>query len=367
MLQTTNAVRDFFTIMTTEPQRFIHDFVSKDFLDKNPFVELGKDYELSFHERDIYELFHEFYQQASQNVTSNETRILHDGFKRLMLHFTEALPTDREKRRQSILPLIHYSQAVFFGSPFEAYLGKQRILPEEAKAQFDEGVLVGADRVQECLLPWWWEHYSKSNHLPVVFCDFGLSKQARAWCENKGQILDMRDLMPILNRFCTLNVFFYKAFALLNSPFHRSIWTDIDCAIYRPLSPLFNELKDVYAVMPTTCFKVEQFQLVPGQIKYSLQENEIAYDTAIIATEHQNPLILEWAKQAWGDSHSCFNDQSLLSRIIYEHRYPVKETNKNWFVPSTRIENPAYTIHYAGLEEKKKIMKKKVPIQRKAI
>ncbi len=52
-----------------------------------------------------------------------------------------------------------------------------------------EGILIGCDRNQEWLLPWWWDHYSAHNAYPVAFADFGMSKKALAWCREKGKML----------------------------------------------------------------------------------------------------------------------------------------------------------------------------------
>ena len=52
-----------------------------------------------------------------------------------------------------------------------------------------EGVLTGCDESHEWMLKLWWNYYSQTNTYPVTFCDFGMSKSARLWCEKRGDII----------------------------------------------------------------------------------------------------------------------------------------------------------------------------------
>src|SRR5580692_7422515 len=136
-----------------------------------------------------------------------------------------------------------------------------------------DGILVGADVSQEYLLPWWWDHYSRHNSFPVTWIDFGLSEQMKDWCREKGELISLKicselfmatqDEVSIkensdlpfeiqirpkyINPFQedsdlwkARHIWFKKPFALLQSPYKRSIWLDCDCEIRGNIKELFD-------------------------------------------------------------------------------------------------------------------------------
>jgi hypothetical protein len=54
------------------------------------------------------------------------------------------------------------------------------------------GIIVGSDQTQEWLLPWWWKNYARHNTYPVVFVDFGMSLEKKAWCREHGTLVPLR-------------------------------------------------------------------------------------------------------------------------------------------------------------------------------
>ncbi len=54
-----------------------------------------------------------------------------------------------------------------------------------------KGILIGCDQNQEWMLEWWWAHYSRHNCYPVAFVDFGMSQEAKKWCQSKGHWISL--------------------------------------------------------------------------------------------------------------------------------------------------------------------------------
>ena len=52
-------------------------------------------------------------------------------------------------------------------------------------------ILLGCDSNHEWMLPWWYKHYKAHNEYPVVFADFGMTKQSRRWCKVRGRVIQI--------------------------------------------------------------------------------------------------------------------------------------------------------------------------------
>ena len=123
----------------------------------------------------------------------------------------------------------------------------------------DEGVIVGSDRNQEWLLPWWWMNFRLHNNHPVAFVDFGdMSPSAVSWCQKRGPYFKLNPVTNFVAQkefidpqkaalwekmhptIWSLRLSWYKKpFALQMSPFKRSLWLDVDCQVRGSIEPLF--------------------------------------------------------------------------------------------------------------------------------
>jgi len=194
-----------------------------------------------------------------------------------------------------------------------------------------DGIIVGSDLTQEWLLPWWWDNYQKHNGHPVAFVDFGMSSEKKEWCKERGEFIplqvadifvaekeeiDAKLFSEWENQFgknfwnCR-NAWFKKPLACLQSPFKRTVWIDLDCEIRGPIGELFE------------CDSIAL-----------LKERWDAwiYNSGVIAFTHGLKLIETWADQSFEKNQLFRGDQELLSQIIREMKYPVKELDEkyNW-------------------------------------
>lgn len=165
-----------------------------------------------------------------------------------------------------------------------------------------QGIFTGCDETHEWMLKWWWSHYSAHNSYPVVFCDLGMSKSARLWCETKGTVLALefpKDYITpreqidphLLKKWEPLyknatwgarKAWFHKPFVFPHTPFDETIWIDLDAQVKKPLAPLFDTLQkadDGLALCKDTplrfLLRLELRLLLPKESAY--QAGVIAY------------------------------------------------------------------------------------------
>jgi hypothetical protein len=205
-----------------------------------------------------------------------------------------------------------------------------------------EGILIGADKHQEWLLPWWWKRYRRWNDHPVALIDFGLSEKMLSWAQSRFQLLPAANLsLEVAEKkafspeqakrwqksypgpfWQARKIWFKKPLALSLFPFEQTLWLDIDCEVLGSITPLFSY-----------CDSLSGIGLAPEPISAQewmrdhgfLLPGEILYNSGVVVVRRHSPLILHWAKEAV-EGHQFFSgDQELLSRLIHQHRYQINE------------------------------------------
>lgn len=207
------------------------------------------------------------------------------------------------------------------------------------------GIIVGSDEKQEWLLPWWWENYKRHNDFPVTFVDFGLSEKAKSFCKERGELIEIPlpcSFLGIKEAVCRekqelweaiykemyacwekRSLWHQKPLALLQTPYQHTIWLDTDCEVHNSLSPMFEQIDPVKGIL--LCRE--------GLLnKNDLLEDEVLFNSGVIGFTKGSPHIMEWAQETLLQHSSHFGDQNLLSRLIYERKWPVQLLDKlyNW-------------------------------------
>ncbi|MBS0628502.1 MAG: hypothetical protein JSS09_09885 [Verrucomicrobia bacterium] len=223
------------------------------------------------------------------------------------------------------------------------------------KTLAEKGFIVAADLTQEWLLPWWFENYSKHNNLPVAFVDFGLSKEMKQWCQEKGHYINLpipdvfvaeKDTLPTQhiefweNQFGThfwksRNAWFKKPLACLQSPYQKSVWMDLDCEIKGSLLPIFS--------LPDSAVGLT---IAKG---YSFITDGADVNSGVIFFQRGSPIIEDWAKEAIRNNHVYVGDQDILYDLILKKNLPIGELPSiyNWSRFSESNPN-ALVVHWHG-------------------
>lgn len=228
----------------------------------------------------------------------------------------------------------------------------------------NEGVLTGCNEHQEWMLKIWWHYYRQTNTHPVTFIDFGMTKSARAWCSEHGNVISVTlpHYIPAPQEKIDLERqqiweqcypklwtarkgWFLKPFAFLKTPYENTVWVDLDTLIIKPLTPLFEAAEKTGIALVREVTRAVEKGL---SLKLFLPDEDI-YNSGVIAYRSGLPIMHKWAKKACEESHLFLGDQEILNRLIYEEKTPVFELpsvfNRR---PRDGIDQGTFIIHFAG-------------------
>ncbi len=219
----------------------------------------------------------------------------------------------------------------------------------------NQGVIVGCDQKQEWMLPWWLSHFRTHNDLPVAFIDFGMTSHAKAWCEGHGTLISLeapqgfvypkahisKELAESWEKkygshlWSARGQWFYKPFALLQTPFKETIWLDLDCETLGPVGHLFQKLHR-HSRMALACDNTGPFE-------------EVGYNSGVIVYDVKSPLLIHWALSCVRKNNQFLGDQEVLTHLIHEGHIEVAELpdKYNWVVKNG-INPEAIVLHWSG-------------------
>jgi len=233
----------------------------------------------------------------------------------------------------------------------------------------ENGVLTGCDLNQEWMLKWWWNHYTKQNAHPVAFCDFGMSKSARLWCEKNGIILfcpplTLKTPSPTLKAKWTYlhtnekrKPWFQKPQFFRQTPFQNTIWIDLDCEVRKNLTPLFTLLQNAPSgfVISEDLPRATQAR----KEKKILSEDQKAYMAGVVAFKKTSLLIQKWADACAEQNDQFYSDQDVLNHLLYKDPVPITLLESHFhFLPfeGCKQENDPMIYHHALLQGKLNIL-----------
>lgn len=239
----------------------------------------------------------------------------------------------------------------------------------------DRGILLAADRNQEWLLPWWWNHYIRHNSHPVAIVDLGMTPQARSWCDQRMLSLSFpplklplftKETIPLKRRnqwerlfgayiWGIRPIWFQKPFILQLTPFDTTLWLDLDCMVRVSLETVFQVLQ--FGVQVALAREADSIQIRDGKEKLRI-EGEISYNTGVIGYQKDGeflPLAIERILEA---QEQFVSDQNVISRVLFEHKIPCFELSRlyNWSL-CTGINEEAIIHHYCSAFWKMAILK----------
>ena len=234
----------------------------------------------------------------------------------------------------------------------------------------DSGIIVACDFRQEWLLPWWWRHYQSHNDYPVVFVDFGMSKEGRRWCHERGILIEIPSLRISLTEELSSakrkageerygpgignvrSAWLKKPLALLQFPFEYGLWLDLDCQVRKNLEPIFQGLYLGFEIAVVKDREQNFDFMLP---------NEIHYNSGVIAFR-KGSFLQKFADSLIQRKDQLPGDQEILSRAIFLHKPALLELPAayNWFFPWGANEE-ASIFHYCGGKGKRAILDSFVP------
>ena len=202
----------------------------------------------------------------------------------------------------------------------------------------ERGVICGCDQRQEWLLPWWWERYSFYNSYPVLFCDFGMSKEAKLWCQKHGEVVSValdesfiksrQDISSELEsawsrgnfNWGARSAWFKKPFAFLESPYKISIWLDLDCEVLCHLGNLFEYCSTNMPLAMRAEDKITERAVPCSTI----------YNGGVTVFQHGIDILLEQARLTLSSNQDFSADDVILSFLIEKTKTPIFSLPKEW-------------------------------------
>lgn len=233
------------------------------------------------------------------------------------------------------------------------------------------GVLVGSDASQEWLLPWFYVHFRKYNpDCPIVFADFGMSSEARNWCEERGSLQSVPAIsiesaekpgvlfqgefwqewkLDISSWAPGRLVCFRKPLALAESPFKRTLWLDLDCQVRGDLESLFAMALSSDGLAAAPCGSFCHVNNLSRKRVFLIDK----YNTGVILTEKASPILEQWVSLIEGRV-SFLTDEGSLSFLVDRKEMQITEIPYlyNWPVHAWGENEEALIYHWLGREAK---------------
>lgn len=241
----------------------------------------------------------------------------------------------------------------------------------------DYGIIVGCDKNQEWLLPWWWENYHQHNTKPVAFFDFGMSEESQQFCKERGLYFLVEEknthqedleLIPPEIHFTwriiygeetlknSRSAWFKKPFAAINSPFSIGLWIDLDCHILRCLDPIFSHLQEDDEI---SMRYEHECSTVFDHLLQNSYFDEHLYNSGVILFRKNSRAIRDWVEVIKNSKEKFIGDEHAISRAIYQNLLPVKLLPEIYNDMRLMEDYPeTYIVHYAGVHGKKLIKEK---------
>lgn len=233
-------------------------------------------------------------------------------------------------------------------------------------SSFKDGIIVGCSAEQEMLLSWWWMNFRLHNNHPVTFVNFGnMSSIAQQWCADRGELVTIEvpdnlvtpkeridpqlvQLWDSIHRdmWIIREQWFKKPFALLKSPYERTLWLDLDCQVRGSLSPLFSTCENPAGIAMA---KEADWQQTLNLSRKMILPGQQVFNSGVICYKRHSPVITELAKEAPLQNHLYFGDQHLLIHLLYASNLEFSTFSSlyNWSVHEG-LNMQAVILHWMG-------------------
>lgn len=160
--------------------------------------------------------------------------------------------------------------------------------------KFDKAFLTGCDESQAWMLPWFVENYRKYNTSPLMFSNFGVSKETLQFVEKNFHCVI--DLSKSKERG-----WFKKPRAMLYAPSIKTVWLDTDCEILSNLDPIFNLLKP------------EKLAMVEDK-PWSARRGEIWHNSGVVGFINKPVILHNWCQEV--HDNPSVGDQEVLHGML---------------------------------------------------
>ena len=169
------------------------------------------------------------------------------------------------------------------------------------------GFMTGADSKVEWMLPWFIENFKKYNSSHLLVVDFGMSKEMASYASKHADTL--ADLTSTKGKG-----WFAKPISMMNTPFQKTFWLDLDCEILGKIDDMFDLIEP------------DKLNMVVDR-PWSKRFNTTMYNSGVVGFERVPPILAKWTTGLnpslhRGDQeglHALLDD---LQRMIFINEIP---------------------------------------------
>ena len=177
-------------------------------------------------------------------------------------------------------------------------------MPDMSKA-----FMIGSDDKTEWMIPWFVENYKKHNNISLTVVDFGMSDSMLQWLE---QNVDSMGEMRIDTNGGPK--WFLKPLAMMNSPYTKTCWIDVDCEVLGDISGIFD------LIVP------QKLNMV---VDRPWSKNGIMYNSGVVGFQGRPEILQKWhqqimARPARGDQETLYGMLDPLAQLMYINEIPHK-------------------------------------------
>lgn len=167
---------------------------------------------------------------------------------------------------------------------------------ERTLKSLDRCFITGCDKNTEWMLPWFLKNYVKHNTTPIVFADFGVSDEMRAWIY---QVSEFADILSVTKQ--RVNGWFLKPRCLVECNAEEVCWLDTDMHVLGDLSNIFSHLEEN---------KLGMCEDKP----WIARRGETWHNSGTIAFKGKPDILLKWAEQCKNSPNT--GDQEVLHEMV---------------------------------------------------
>lgn len=156
--------------------------------------------------------------------------------------------------------------------------------------------LTGCDANTEWMLEWFLDNYRKHNDTPIIFANFGVTKQTLEWVYRISAFADIINLPKQ-----TSQGWFYKPAALLASPCVETCWLDTDIEVKGNLTGIFDYVEN------------EKLGMVEDR-PWSKRRGEKWHNSGVVVIRNKPNILHKWADACRKTPH--VGDQEVLHSMV---------------------------------------------------
>jgi hypothetical protein len=207
---------------------------------------------------------------------------------------------------------------------------------------YDEAFITGCDEGHEWMLPWFFKNYKAHCKKPLVFSDFGLSKEGlRLVRSNVHAVMNLGEVEE--------KGWFRKPLSMWKSPSKKTVWIDLDCEVKDNIDGIFDLLEP------------NKLAMVKDE-PWILRRKHLWHNSGIVGFIGKPTILSLWCGAVRNNHTADIGDQEILDKLlnpITKITY-VKDLPNEYNVMRIQTEVDGYNgkiriMHWTGKKGKDKI------------